>query len=273
MNIIKNNPILWVIILLFAQFSTSCRVISNLTATNNGSTSNSSVNSSKNATSGDNTGKDTPVICQNTYYPVGANIERKYHIDYQKAPVPDQDYTERYTDFNGDGFVAKTEFKEVSTTINWRCTADGLLATQYGNSIDMKSGSSAKIDTTNSKGVSFPVESRWKTGEKWSSKYDIKETLKNPNGSPLGGGDGTVSQASEVIGSEEVKVAAGTFQTIKVKNQTTLNITVKVGGMSVPTKTVVETTAWFAKDVGMVKSETNMGGMGGATTELISFKK
>ena len=271
MKIIKNKPILWLLILLFAQFSTGCRIINNLTATSNNS--NTAANNSKGETAGVNTGKDAPVICQNAYYPIGANIERKYHIDYQKAPVPDQDYTERYVDFNADGFVAKTEFKEVSTTINWRCTADGLLATQYGNSIDMKSGSSAKIDTINSKGVSFPVESRWNSGEKWSSEYDIKETLKNPTGSTIGGGDGTVSQASEVVGSEEVKVAAGTFQTIKVKNQTTLNLTVKVGGMSVPTKTVVETTAWFAKDVGMVKSETNMGGLGGATTELLSFKK
>ncbi|MBX7171398.1 MAG: hypothetical protein K1X72_10625 [Pyrinomonadaceae bacterium] len=238
---------------------------------NSGSQSNTNTESKKDVS--DNSKSTVSGNCSNAYHPVGENIQRKYHIDYASGPVPDQDYTEKYSDFTNDGFVAKSEFEKVTSTINWRCTSDGLLATQYGNSIDMKSGGSAKIETIKSSGVTFLVESRWKQGEKWTSEYQITETITDAKGKQVGGGEGTVTQASEIVGTEEVKVPAGTFQTFKVKNQTTLNLTIKVGGMSVPSKTTIETTVWFAKDVGVVKSQNNIGSIMSATTELLSISK
>lgn len=237
---------------------------------NAGGRSNTNSESQKNAS--DTSKSEIPGNCNNPYYPVGENIQRKYHIDYATGPVPDQDYTEKFSDFNGDAFAVKNEFKEVTSTVNWRCTSDGLLAVQYGNSIDMKSGS-AKIDTVKSSGITFPNESRWKQGEKWTADYQITETINDAKVSQVGSGEGTVNQTSEITGTEEITVPAGKFQTFKVKNQTTLNLTVKVKGASFPTKTVLETTAWFAKDVGIVKSQTNLGGITTATTELLSISK
>ena len=77
----------------------------------------------------------------------------------------------------------------------------------------------------------------------------IRETVKNPNGQAMGEGNGTVNQDLEIIGTEQLTVPAGTFQTIKVS---------------------VEATTWFAKNIGMVKSETKGMGMPGvAVTELL----
>lgn len=211
--------------------------------------------------------------CQNSYHPVGDNIERKYHIVYNKNSFPAQDYTERYTDLKDDGFVAKTDFKEVNTTINWRCTTDGLLATQYNNSIDMKSGGSSKIETLKSEGVSFPIDSKWKVGEKWMTKYEVTQSIRNPNGQETAEAAGTIKQDMEITGAEDVTTPAGTFQTLKVQIKTLLDLKVNVKGVSVPTKVSLETTSWFAKDVGMVKSQTSMGKADIATTELLSFKK
>lgn len=256
---------------LLIQFQFGCSLIKSVTSSNSSVNSSTATNSTSSGES-ENAGNGISAICRNAYYPVGPAVERKYHIDYVKNSFPSQDYTERYTDFNGDAFVAKTDFKAVSTTINWRCLPDGLLATQYGNSIDIKSGGGAKIDTLDSKGVSFIAETRWNPGEKWATTYNIKETIKGPDGqTPNGEGSGTVNQSGEVIEAEQVTVPAGTFQTMKVKVKTTLDLTVKVSGMSIPTKTNIDTTAWFAKDVGMVKSETGLGGLGVATTELLSY--
>lgn len=269
MNIRINLVLGFIVVILF---SVSCRFADYFKTNTNSSTNSSQTESSpKNSTNSktDNISSN----CKNSYYPVGPEVERKYRIKYQKGPIPDQDYTERYMDFNNDGFVAKTEFKELNTTINWRCTSDGLLATQYGNSIDMKSGSGVVIETLKSDGVSFPNDAKWIQGGNWTTNYEIKETIKNPNGQQIGEGNGKVAQNSEVIGEEQITVPAGSFQTLKVRNNTTLDLTVKVNGMSVPTKTLVETTAWFAKDVGMVKSESRLGGIATATTELLSYKK
>lgn len=236
-------------------------------------TSESNVVENKNGSSAATAKSSVSPNCSNPYYPVGESIERTYRIDYADAPVPDQNYTEKYTDFNNDTFVANTEFKEVNTRINWRCTPEGLLATQFNNSISMKRGSSATIETLKSSGISFPEESRWKQGEKWTADYQISQTMSEEKGEELGRSEGTVKQSSEIVGAEEITVPAGTFQTFKVKNQTTLDLTVKVKGMSIPTKTTVDSTAWFAKDVGMVKIQNNMSGFGTVTTELLSYKK
>lgn len=253
---------------LFIQTQFGCSLIKSGTSNN----SNVASNGETTVVNNENTSSTTPNICRNAYYPVGSNVSRKYHIKYEKMANLDQDYTETYSGFSDAGFVSNTAFKEVTSTINWRCLPDGLLATQYGNSIDLKSGGGAKIDTINSRGISFPADSRWNPGEKWTTDYEIKEMIKNPDGQ-AGNVDanGTINQNGEIIGSEEVTVPAGTFQTMKVKVRMTLDLTVKIGAMTMPTKTNLETTSWFAKDVGMVKSQTSMGGIDSATTELLSY--
>lgn len=212
--------------------------------------------------------------CINPYYPVGENVKRNYHIKYAGGMFPDHDYTESFTDLKGDNFVVKTEFKEIVSRVNWRCTADGLLATQYNNSMDFtKSGAKATVETVKSEGVSLPSAARWNPGEKWSAKYDITQTVKMPSGETAGEGGGTVSQSYEVIGIENIKTTAGTFQAIKLKMTLAIDLTIKVKGVSVPASTSLDSTVWFAKDVGMVKSETSMNGQEMASLELTSYQK
>jgi len=188
--------------------------------------------------------------------------------------VSDREYTETFSDFSGDTFTVNTDFGTVNAHVHWRCTGDGLLATQYNNSIDlMKSGASAKVDTVDSSGVTFPQEGRWQTGEKWEAAYHVIETLNGPDGKQIGGGDGTVKQDAEIVGSESVTVPAGTFDTMKAVIKTELEITINVKGISSPVKVPFETTGWFAKDVGLVKAVTKMGLGGDATTELKSISK
>ncbi|MBS1798126.1 MAG: hypothetical protein JSS81_30210 [Acidobacteria bacterium] len=259
---------------ILALFANGCRLPGSVSSPENANSAAKKTDSSgADASSDRKADASVPAACQVAYYPVGPTVERKYHIKYAKNFLPEQDYTERYENFADNKFVAKTDFKDVSTTINWTCTPDGLLATQYGNSIDIKSGGGSKIETVNSRGVSFPVDARWKVGEKWTTGYDIRETLIDKNGKQTGTGEGKVEQQAEIVGEEEVTVPAGKFQTMKVRIVTRLDLTVKVGGMSVPTKTEVETTAWLAKDVGMVKSASEMAGLTSAVTELVSSSK
>ncbi len=270
-NLINKNAVrvfLGLLALCLLQLQFGCKLERFLSSNNNPGSNNKPGDSTTGASEG-----NLSAICSNAYYPVGEKIEKKYQIKYQKSPALDQDFTERYINFSGDGFSSKSEFKEVSSTINWRCTADGLLATTYGNTIEMKSGAGVKLDTLNSKGVSFPAESRWNTGEKWTTDYDVKETIKDSKGQEMGSGDGTVHQTAEIIGAEEITVPAGTFQTFKVKIKTNIDIVVKIRGASVPAKTALDTSIWFAKNVGMVKAESDLGGTMTSTTELLSSKK
>ena len=265
----KFTPValVFAIILLFAI---SCKLPS---FTKSDSNSGGSGGGSKPA-SPDTSGTGAPGICQNAYYPVGPNVERKYHIKYGQNSALDQDYSESYANFEGDKFTSRMEFKGLTTNMNWRCVAEGLLATEYGNSMDMKkSGMSVKFDTLNSKGVSFPSEANWKTGEKWNTAYEVKENISGADGKQMVTADGSVNQAAEIVGEESVTVPAGTFQTFKVNIKTSMDLKMQMHGANIPVKSDLLTTVWFAKDVGMVKSESIMSGISTATTELLSYKK
>ena len=254
------------------QLQTGCNLVKSNNADGNSSANSTAAGNSQNANGGKAVTGKAPAACQNAYYPVGPSVERKYQVKYQKMSNLNQDYTETYTDFTDNEFKSKAAFKEVTSNVNWRCLSEGLRATEYGNSVDMKNGAGAKIDTLNSTGISYPSESRWNVGEKWTTGYDVKETIKSPDGKT---GDvvanGKIDQNGEIIGVEEVTVPAGKFQTMKVKVKTTLDLKVSVNGMTVPTKTNLETVGWFAKDVGMVKSVTTIAGMDTGTVELLSY--
>jgi hypothetical protein len=264
----RNYPV-FAVFSLFLFIVLGCS-LSKFVPASNGSTSNTTTSDKKTS----DTSAPIATLCNNGYYPVGPSVVRKYHVSYPKGMLSDREYTESFSDFAGDTFTVNTDFGTVNAHVHWRCTPDGLLATQYNNSIDlMKSGASAKVDTVDSSGVTFPPQDRWQTGEKWQAEYHVVETLNGPDGKSMGGGDGTVKQDGEIVGSESVIVPAGSFETMKVQIKTDLDITIKMKGMSIPMKVPFETTAWFAKDTGMVKAVTKLGQGGNTTTELTSINK
>ncbi len=213
-------------------------------------------------------------LCANAWYPVGPNIERRYRIKYPNNMFPEKEYSEHFGDFTADGFMATMLFDSLTTKINWRCTAEGLFATQYNNSIDMRNLGTANIDTLEASGVSFPAEDRWKTGEKWSATYRVKQTMRSGDGKVETESTGTVVQSGEIVAQETVTVPAGTFDAFKVRMATNLDMSINVNGMgAVPAKMNLETFAWFAKGKGMVKSSTDLLGKGAVVTEMMTFKE
>lgn len=260
----------FVLLLLVLQFSSGCKSAGDTSISNAANSSTANVAGSE-AKVSDSVSKNT--LCANAYNPIGAFLQRKYRITYANNSMPTQEYTESFSDLKADTFVVKSKFSNIETNINWRCTADGLLATQFdNNSMTTNSGVTAKVETVKSEGVSLPGESRWHTGEKWNVDYVIKETIQMPNSQMRPEGDGTVKGDGEILGEEQVTVPAGTYQATKTRFTYKFDVTVKTSGMTIPVPQIsLETTAWFVKDVGMVKSITASNGKLAATTELLSI--
>jgi len=248
-----------------------CSDLSRFAQSGNTTTSNSTTSDNKTSVPSGS----VPSICSNAYYPIGENVVRKYRVTYPKGTLGEREYTETFSGFTGDSFVVNTDFDKVKAHINWKCTPEGLLATQYNNTVNMtKTGGSASVETKDFNGVTLPPEDRWQSGEKWQAEYHVTESLNAPDGKEMGGGDGIVTQNGEIVGSESITVPAGTFDTIKAVLKTDVDITVTIKGMSIPMKVPIETTAYFAKGTGMVKSVTKMGSeVGDATSELLSISK
>lgn len=217
---------------------------------------------------------DVAGICRNAYYPIGPNIEREYRLEYVSKDLVGEDYTESYTDFNGDRFIAKKKYVSVSgngtTSKTWLCTPDGLFESEYGESRDIEiAGLTEKFETLQSRGISIPAEANWKTGKVFTSDYTVKHTVSSDKNMVVA--DLSEKRTAEIMGEESVTVPAGTFQAFKVVVKTSSEMKIR-GRDNTHNKDLV-TTMWFANGVGMVKSETSNEGKPVATTELLSYKK
>ena len=266
-----------VVIVFAALVLGGCQTVDNLssTATRANTANAGQENPGKTKPVNSSSEKAASTLCQNAYNPIGAALEKKYRVT--TSGLPPKEMTETYRDIGDDSFVVHSDFagaqaSEVKTDIKWTCTTEGLTPNDFdGNTMQTKNGASGKYETLKVTGVSIPAEARWRTGEKWNAKYDVKYTMQFPNSQLRAEGDGTVDGAGEILGEESVTVPAGTFQALKVRIVTKMNVTVKVNGTSMPNQFSFETLAWFAKDVGKVKSVNTLAGANVGSTELLSI--
>ena len=66
-------------------------------------------------------------------------------------------------------------------------------------------------------------------------------------------------------------VAAGAFEALRVGCRINATITVTMSGVALPTEMASAATIWYARDVGMVKTENEVSGLGHSTIELTSY--
>ena len=70
---------------------------------------------------------------------------------------------------------------------------------------------------------------------------------------------------------ETVSVPAGVFDAVRVGCQINATISVNMAGFEVPTEWASATTIWYARDIGMVKTENELSGVGHSSIELTSY--
>jgi hypothetical protein len=215
-------------------------------------------------------------VCANDYYPVSATLKREYRVSYDSNALPPATYTESFLDITADAFKVKTTFEGgTGVTHGWKCLGDGLAALEYANvNLANQNQSNMQLDmkTISARGVFIPSENNWKVGYKWSNEFDVAGTMKGTAGMPSGEMKSNVMLEHEIVGEESLTVAAGTFNTFKVKTKVTQKGTMQMTtgpAVSVPMNLSLDLTVYQAKGVGLVKSVIEKA----ATTELLSYTK
>lgn len=211
-----------------------------------------------------------PSACDLLFYPVKEGAERRYRITYSDKRAQPVTFTESSAGVRADSYTQRLAFPGLTVETGWRCTGEGLLALEFANYNFAQKGAGFKFETLERSGVTLPPDERWREGETWASRYEVKaQTTAGPDNRATGEGQGTVDVASRVVGRELVAVAAGSYDTLRVDSTVTLKLTVKAGPATVPVNVNIKSSAWYAPTVGMVKS-TAGGDLGAATTELVS---
>lgn len=210
----------------------------------------------------------TTGACANQYQPVSTGAAWTY--DLHSSTSQDSTYTDTIASVTSDGYSVTSAFPDLSRTIPWSCTPQGLVALQYTNAPGTISngGIQFSVETTSVSGVTFPVSIA--LGDRWTQRYGLSAKLASSQGS--GSGRGSVSTNYRALRNEDVVVPAGSFSALKVRFSGAYLFTITVGGASVPANHTFSGFLWLVQDVGVVKTSVTVGGTFSliATTELTS---
>ena len=183
--------------------------------------------------------------CTNKYYPVKDGFKRNYDNKVGGKTTLTMEYKE------GDAsFTEVTTLKDVTVKHVWNCTNEGFVAANYGSAAEI---SNMQLTPKHISGVTLPTEDEIKVGKAWTAVYQATGT------SQIGAIDTTVELHNKIVSlDDEVKTSAGIFKAVKIEIEIVSDM--KLGGKKMPVPKI-QSAAWFAPGIGMIKSTGAIGGI------------
>jgi hypothetical protein len=194
--------------------------------------------------------------CDQPYYPVRAGATWTYSTKLSSGKTSQHTITlENVTDKSftqHQVFGSGTTKTTLDVRLNWVCDAKGLTSSQTSNNTVSMNSTQANAKIIKQSGVVIPtnlgVGSTWTFSQTSSLKMG-GQTFEMP------------SEASfKAVGEERITVAAGSFTALKITGVTKLTMS--------GTSNTTNTTIWYARGVGMLKTVVDTG----TTSELVSYK-
>ncbi len=219
----------------------------------------------------------SPVVarsaCEHPYYPLRTGYAVTFKDSFNSlidgSPTVDR-YTVRATDVGLTNATLDVLFASsgLHSTQDITCDRGALMARAY---VDLaSSGRAFKVETTAVTGEYLPRDLT--VGSSWQQTYTI---VMKPTGTarPEDIGTtpdmhGTVTIQHRAVSEERVTVPFGTYTAIMVKSSTQMKLDAIGNGVSAELPGVsIESTEWWARGVGMIKAQTQMGSGFASTAE------
>jgi len=205
--------------------------------------------------------------CKNPLHPVIKGAEWTYSL----SGITTGSFTRTITAVREDGFTEQDDFDAgVTRASEWKCedgTLTALSPAEGLSSMIQSSGATVQFETTQSDGVTLPGIVT--PGSAWTQNFTLEGTQTTAGNSADSTGE--MSYSCKAADVETVSVPAGVFDAVRVGCQVNATITVDMAGFEVPTEWASATTIWYARDVGMVKTETELSGVGHSSIELTAY--
>ncbi len=136
--------------------------------------------------------------------------------------------------------------------------------------LDLGSAMTGRVQATtrNVEGVLLPENLQ--VGSTWRNSFDI--TMTGTGASNAINMDATMSAERKVVGEEQVTVGAGTFTALKIQGRTKMHFATLITADQRMPDVILETTEWWVRGKGLVKTETRSGSFGsGFSSEATSI--
>jgi hypothetical protein len=200
--------------------------------------------------------------CYNPFNPV---IEGRTWTYRMQTSDSTDEYTISFVNVSESSFTSTMTFPEVSSSIQWSCSPEGLISSDFG-SLNIPQLENVEIETVEVTGVVFPIAENWQVGYSWDTAFNVNITL-SIEGNTFEG-QGTIAMANTISAIESVSVPAGDYSEayrVDVSGSFT------VSALGVNTQIPITYSSWYVENVGMVKSSSADSDFG-YTTELLSFE-
>ena len=211
----------------------------------------------------------TPTItaCTNPLFPVVNGAKWTYAL----SGISSGTFTHSIIAVRPDGFTDQDVFNTgLTRTGEWKCEGGALSAINPAESLSALiqfEDFTADYKTTGATGVTLPAVLT--PGTAWSQDFTM-EGSQTVSGQEVPS-TGRVSYSCKAADTETVIVPAGALDAVRVGCQINGTISVSVLGFDVPTELASVTTLWYARGIGMVKTENEISGIGHTTIELTSY--
>jgi hypothetical protein len=165
----------------------------------------------------------------------------------------------------------------VNMTVHWNCSSAGIVSYDFANISALDVGEVATMDIVDSSGTWLPPAGTLAPGSSWSNEYTL--VMKLAETGSMGDISAVISESWSVAGEETVSVPAGTFQALRMDGTVTMAISIPMGELPSTTLDIplgeippisINTTYWFAKDVGIVRFTSSSEGFT-SQSELTSY--
>ena len=211
--------------------------------------------------------------CTNDYFPVSSGTAWSYSST--GGVLGDYTYGWTVADVSDTGFTTNDQSSlgtGTTSSVKWNCQGGNLAALDSGaNSLSL-STSKVSMTTTSVTAEGFNIPASFKSGNTWSEKVTVNDTVQS-SGRSL---DSRIESKVDcsAAGSESVSVPAGTFDAVKVTCTETVAVSELVHATPVPAgvPSTLDITNWYAKGVGLVKSVRASSAGGTATIVLTQYK-
>ncbi|QQR61067.1 hypothetical protein IPH19_01210 [Candidatus Uhrbacteria bacterium] len=194
--------------------------------------------------------------CLNAYYPLDAGSSIAYRSVNGGTEVP---FKISVIEHDANGIKLEYDMtvrgRNAKITNELECVGGVVKGKGYFDFASAFLGFDVSYEVLEMSGEILPADMR--VGKEWvnTSKVKITTTDTGPIGSMMNGRISSTKITNKVTAEESVTVPAGTFTALKVEQ--TIQVESTIAGR--PFNTTSNSTAWYVKDVGLVKSVSGTG--------------
>jgi hypothetical protein len=214
-------------------------------------------------------------LCSHPFFPVSETAEWHYRAGMPSLPILMGEDVVRAANLADGGFEIVRRVADAGTIVRrWTCARDGLSDLERAGSVGVDDA--PQIEGTvlydSATGVTLPRPERWAAGYSWvqtsGGNFDGLDVV--PGTTPRA--EGSLARTHTIVGQEQVNVPAGAFTAWRVETTATGPVTVEIAGEKKIYEITNSQTAWYAENVGLVKSTFSTDEMVVDTMELLSYQ-